>query len=189
MRKVIGIGHQKGVGKDHFVNYCFDVLRTETRKLKIVRRGFADKLYQFLHSTYAWAGFREKTYYDEKPERKNEVLKNGKTPRQMLIDVGTPVMRAYDNDIWINACLKDEDYDILFVTDLRFPNEFIAIEEMGGYLIRIIRPGLPIPTDVADTALNGWEERWKFTFQNNEDKKKLYTLAEAFTLTHILERK
>lgn len=189
MRKIIAVGHQKNVGKDTFVKCCIDILRVEVRGLRIVQRGFANKLYEFLYSTYAWAGFKTKQYYDEHPQEKNTVLLNGLTARQMLIDVGTPVMRAYDDNIWINACLKNEDYDMLFITDLRFPNEFEAVESMGGFLIRILRPDLPKPTDLADTALDGWDERWHRTVFNNDDRNKLHYEAQNFVLNALLERK
>ncbi len=189
MALIIGIGHQKYVGKDTFTGFCIDVLRTERRKLNIKRRGFADKVYEFCHSVYGWAGFQPKTFYDQNPERKNDVIYKGKTVRDLLIEIGTPVMRAYDDEIWINACLKSKDHDVLFVTDLRFPNEFTAVEAEGGILVRIVKPGLPVPTDVADTALNGWEDRWHHTFENKHgERNHLYSLAEQFTRMVIMPR-
>lgn len=183
--KIIAVGHQKNVGKDKFITFCVDHLRSRTRGLKIVRRGFADKIYEFLHSTYGWAGFKTKVYYDEHPECKNDVLANMKTVRQMLIEVGTPVMRAYDDDVWINALLKTVDSDILFVSDLRFPNEFLHCQANKAIMLRIIRPGLPEPTDVADIALNGWDERWNFTIQNSGELSGLYNQAVAFCNEHL----
>lgn len=188
MRKIIAVGHHKNVGKDTFVTFCIDILRTETRKLRVVRRGFADKVYELCYSAYQWAGFKPKAYYEENPERKNEKLLTGHTVRETLIKTSNK-LREFDPDIWLNANLKNEDYDILFVTDMRFPNEFETVESMGGMTVRIMRPNLPVPTDEADTALNHYTERWRFNFQNNEDKKKLYAMAESFTLTYILERK
>jgi len=58
---------------------------------------------------YAWAGFRDKQYYDYNPDEKERILLPiNKTPRQILIDVGM-LGRGYDDNIWINACLKSQD--------------------------------------------------------------------------------
>jgi len=135
---------------------------------------------------YAWAGFRDKQYYDYNPDEKERILLPiNKTPRQILIDVGM-LGRGYDDNIWINACLKSQDFDILFITDLRFPNEFEAVEKEGGILIRITRPNLPVPTDVADTALNDWYNRWHMTIENNWDLNSLHKEANKLVRTHIL---
>lgn len=186
MKKIVAFGHQKGVGKDSIIKYMIDILRPQTRGLRIVRRGFADKVYDVCHHLWGWAGFREREYYARNHHAKNDVLLNGKTVRQMLIEVGTPVMRAYDDNVWINAALKAEDFDILFVNDLRFPNEFNAIRALGGQLIRVVRPGLPVPTDVADTALVGWEDKWDLTIENGGDLNQLHATAEALVKKYIL---
>jgi len=186
-KRIIAVGHHKNTGKDTFVKFCIDILRPEVRGLRIMKRGFASKLYEFLHSVYGWAGFKDAQYYEQYPDEKEKVLPAiGKSPRTLLIEVGTPVMRAYDNDVWINACLKSQDFDILFITDLRFPNEFEAVEKEGGILIRITRPNLPVPTDVADTALNDWYNRWHMTIENNWDLNSLHKEANKLVRTHIL---
>lgn len=185
---IVACGHQKNVGKDKFVTFCIDVLRSETRKLRIVRRGFADKVYELCFSLYGWAGFKPKAYYDEHPNAKNDVIINGKTVRQLLIDLGM-LIRSYDGDAWLNACLKGDDFDILFITDLRFPNEFEAVQELGGFLVRIMRPELPEPTDIADCALNDYKDQWPITIVNNESLHKLHKEAEKFIFDRILERK
>lgn len=184
--KIIAFGHQKFTGKDTLIRFCIDILRPQARALKIVRRSFADCLYDVCHLMYSWAGFQPRTYYAEHPYAKMNVLKNGKTVRDILIEVGTPVMRAYDNDVWINACLKNNNFDVLFIGDLRFPNEFEAVENLGGTLIRITRPGLPEPTDLADTALNGWEDRWHDLVENNDCLNKLHKEAERIVDRYIL---
>lgn len=185
-RIIVAVGHHKNVGKDTFVKFCIDVLRPQSKRLKIVRRGFADKIYEFCHSVYGWDGFRDRLHYINHPEDKNIMLPNvKKTPRQLLIEIGTPVMRAYDDNIWINANLRALDFDVLFVSDLRFPNEFKAVEALGGSLIRVVRPNLSKPTDVADCALDGWEDKWDMTVENDGDLRKLHTIAETFVRSKL----
>lgn len=185
---IIGVGHQKNVGKDTFVGYCVDVLREKTRRVNIVRRGFADKLYEFCYSVYRWAGFQPKLYYEQDPSRKNDFLPAlNCTARELLIKVSQHIKKL-DDEIWLNANLKNSDYDILFCTDLRFPIEFTKVEELEGILVRITKADLPIPTDEADTALNGWEDRWHLTITNDDTRNKLYSEAAKFTEKYILPR-
>lgn len=181
MPKIIAFGHQKGVGKDQFVRFCFDVLRGKMGRKQLIRRGFADKLYDACYSMYGWAGFQTRTYYEQNPDKKSEKLATGKTVRETLIEVGN-VLRWYDSDVWINANLRDSSYDILFVTDLRYPNEFLHIKAVGGdasICVKVSRPGLPEPTDVADCALNGWT-KWDAEVINDGDLNDLYLKAEKF---------
>lgn len=188
MHLIIGVGHQKNVGKDTFVGYCIDVLRAERRRLNIMRRGFADKLYEFCYSVYKWAGFQPKLYYEQDPSRKNDFLPAlNCTARELLIKISQHI-KKFDEEIWLNANLKNSDYDVLFCTDLRFPVEFNKVEELKGILVRVTKPGLPIPTDEADTALNGWEEKWHIHISNDKGKQELYALAESFIKQKVLPR-
>jgi len=176
---IVAFGHQKNVGKDQFIKFIIDHLRPRTRGLKIVRRGFADKLYDLCHELYGWAGFRPRVYYQEHPESKKDMLATGKTVRETLIDLGQH-MRAYDGDIWINAALKTLDAELIFISDLRFPNEFLHARANKAMLVRVTRPELEVPTDAADTALNGWDGEWDLTVENNSDLGALYNEAVAF---------
>lgn len=186
MRKIIAIGHQKNVGKDEFVKFCIDILRPQTKNLKIVRRGFADKLYDFCYSTYSWAGFKPRAYYQDNPNAKNDLLLPlNKTVRQLLIEMGNHI-RQYDSDIWINANLKTDDSDILFISDLRYPNEFLHCQANKALTVKIHRPGLEIPTDEADTALNGWDSRWDIWIDNNGALNDLYSQAEKFVKNYLI---
>lgn len=185
MPKILAFGHQKYTGKDTLVRFCIDILRPQLSKQRLIRRGFADKLYDFCYLTYGWAGFKPRQHYVDHPYAKGDILSTGKTVRDTLIEVGNH-LRSYDSDIWINACLRTTDFDTLFITDLRFPNEFLHCESVNATLIRVVRPGLPEPTDAADTALNGWEERWHDTVVNDGGLDKLHKEAERIINTYIL---
>ncbi len=184
--KIIAFGHQKFTGKDTMIKYCIDLLRPQFPRLRIVRRSFADCLYDVCYMMYNWAGFETRAYYSQHPYAKQNVLANGKTARDILIEVGTPVMRAYDDNVWINACLKKRDFDILFIGDLRFPNEFSAVESLGGTIIKVTRPGLETPTDIADTALNDWDDKWHDHVENKGDLAALYMEAERIVKRYII---
>lgn len=184
MGKLFAFGHQKRVGKDQFCTFLFDILRPQMARTRIVRRGFADKLYDICHSIYAWAGFRDRLYYATHGAAKDQILPMlGKTPREILIGLSNK-MREFDPDIWLNSAVKGSDADILFISDLRYPNEFDAVKAAGGLCIRIRRPGLPEPTDEADTALNG-REGWDLTIENNCNLGTFWALAETFVKEYV----
>lgn len=185
--RIIAVGHHKGVGKDAFIRFCMDVLKAKYPKSTIARRGFADKLYDFCFSVYGWAGFKSRQYYVDNPAQKEIILpKLGKTPRQILIDVGNK-MREYDPNIWLNANLKEVNCDFLFVSDCRYPNEFEPCYNEGAITVLMKRPNLPKPTDVADCALDS-ETRWHVTIDNDGDLNKLYKLAKDFIAEHFHEK-
>ncbi len=183
-KTIIAFGHHKNVGKDQIIKFCIDILRPRTKSMRLLRRGFADKIYELAHSIYGWAGFREREYYARHPEAKNDVLLNGKTVRTVLIELGQHI-RKYDDQVWVNANLRSDDFEVLFLSDLRFPTEFKAVRDLGGHLIRITRPGLPKPTDEADTALDGYEDQWDDLVENNECLNKLYKEAQRIVNRYV----
>lgn len=54
-------------------------------------------------------------------------------------------MRNVQHDVWVAATMRDvyAAGDDVVVTDVRFPNEAEMVRKMGGYLVRVDRPGLP----------------------------------------------
>ncbi len=184
--QIFAFGHHKEVGKDAFVKFCIDQLRYSGYKKKIVRRGFADNLYDICYTCYKWAGFQPRVYYQENPKAKADMLSTGSTVRETLIKVGNK-FREYDNDVWINSALRGIDADILFITDLRFPNEFLHCKSVGGMCTRIDKPGLPEPTDEADIALNSFTDKWDAILNNDGDLQHLYTMATSFVKKYILK--
>lgn len=184
MGLILAFGHKKQMGKDTLAKYVIDVLRPKRARLRIVQRGFADKLYEFLHSVYGWAGYQTKAYYDRNPAEKMKVLPAlGKTPRQLLIEFGQHT-RKLDDAIWVNATIRGE-YDVLLVTDLRFPTEFQALKEQGAHLYRVHNPRIAPTDDEADCALDGWEDKWHGTILNDEGLVKMYVHAESLVDKHI----
>lgn len=185
MGLILAFGHKKQMGKDTLAKHIIDVLRPKRARLRIVQRGFADKVYEVCHVVYGWAGFKSKAHYDRNPKEKEVVLPLiGKTPRRLLIDIGTPVMRAYDDDVWINCTLRG-DFDVLLLTDMRFPNEFETVKKLGGHCIRVLRPSVPPSNDEADCALDGWEDKWTETVINDGGLDKMYAEAERLVDKYI----
>lgn len=78
-----------------------------------------------------------------------------KTPRQIMQTVGTEVGRQIDPEVWVKAfCRRYERSQPhrLVVTDVRFPNEAVAIRQLGGRIIRITRPGHAGDNHASETA-------------------------------------
>lgn len=70
--------------------------------------------------------------------------------REYLQWYGTEAHRdVFDPDFWVDAvlpnpdlpyCGRDETFDILVLTDVRFPNEAARVKECGGEVWEIVRP-------------------------------------------------
>jgi hypothetical protein len=129
------------------------------------RVAFADKMREFIYrlnpivtspvwgehrrladviDEFGWDGYKETPY--------------GKEMRELMQRLGTDCGRELISDsIWVDAALgtglvAPRD---LVVTDVRFPNEFDAIKARGGYVFRVVRPGVgPANSHPSETALD-----------------------------------
>ena len=162
MLRFIGFGHRRQMGKDSAAHQLRFLMDTRHQHVRVECKAFADPIYETCNKLYGWDGFANKAYYDICPEKKNILLPTiGKTPRELLIDVGTPAFR--DNvwrETWVEYMmhLYPRGLDrLILITDVRFPNEMAAIKREGGFCIKVTRPGIPLSNDVADTALEGAE--------------------------------
>lgn len=159
------------------------------------RRAFADKLREFLlalnplvapgvqpafgaHKViataqevidqYGWDGYKESPY--------------GAHMREYLQRLGTECGRELISDtIWIDAALGGASHGgpapKIVVTDVRFPNEFDAIINRGGMMIRVTRPGVgPANAHPSETALDGYLEAGYFDAEilNTQDVTSLH---------------
>lgn len=64
------------------------------------------------------------------------------TVREVLQIMGTDIFREmFENDVWANSPFRRNwsDYDVVVITDCRFPNEKSVTEARGGTVIRIER--------------------------------------------------
>lgn len=183
--KIMAFGHRAQTGKDTLAGFLATNLRLTSRKLNVQVAGFADELKDACYKWYSWAGLKRKEHYESNPNEKSNVLEPlGKTVRQVWIDVGNH-MREYDTDIWVRALLTRPQVDVLLVKDLRYPNEFDMVKELGGYCVKVIRDNVPVLTDVSDMALETCET-WDLTVDNNgsmdELNRKAKMLLETFNL-------
>lgn len=145
---------------------------------KVVKTAFAAPLYDIAYKIFSWAGMQTKQYYDEHKNEKEIILeKIGKSPRQILIEIGLKFREIYMNT-WLDYTINTEA-DILIITDLRFPNEASKIKSIGGQTILIIRdvPTIDDPND-PDNQLN--DHMWDVVFSNLGTKKELNNIVLDF---------
>lgn len=82
------------------------------------------------------------------PETKESALVHKTiTIRQGLQHEGTEVGRElYGTDFWVNLLLRRDDNPkvlrMLAVSDMRFDNEAEAVDNVGGYVYKVVRPGV-----------------------------------------------
>ncbi len=90
------------------------------------------------------------------------------TIREVLQVMGTDIFRVmFEYDIWANSPFRRDwsEYDVVFITDCRFPNEKKVTEERDGIVVRITRETGFVDNHPSEIALDGVTFG---TFYNNE---------------------
>jgi len=149
---VLGASAKKQGGKSTFL----DMLGPEMGDVQVIR--MADELKRTVIDCFTpWEW--ELTIADlESDETKNRMLPCGQTIRQVLQVIGTDWFRGLWEDCWINAWKRqvaESDADVIFVPDVRFPNELKAVQDMDGFVIRLMRaPFAGVDQHASETALD-----------------------------------
>jgi hypothetical protein len=84
------------------------------------------------------------------------------TAREFLQFLGTEIGRKMYPPIWINSTINNivaEQSGLAIITDVRFPDEVQAIQDAGGYVIRLNRDILE-DSHVSETALDPENFDW-----------------------------
>jgi hypothetical protein len=92
--------------------------------LRCTRSAFGDALKDLARREFGWDG--------KKDER----------GRRLLQILATEAGRHYDPDIWVNKFLDNlryinEDFSVVIVDDVRYPNEASAIKNSRGFIVRV----------------------------------------------------
>ena len=110
--------------------------------------------------------------------------------RKMLQIFGTEIGRdLLGEDVWIEATFRQVQRDgteNVVISDCRFPNELLAVRNLGGQVWRIERPGVSaVNAHISDHALDG--ETFDQVIQNDGDLVALRnSVATALDLAHLL---
>lgn len=88
-----------------------------------------------------------------------EVKRQSPETRRLLQVFGTEVGREmFGADFWVNQAMGNAGkFDKIVLTDVRFPNEYRAIKNREGIIIRIVKPGTgAINAHASETALDNF---------------------------------
>lgn len=174
---IIGITGFIGSGKDTAANYL-------TTHHKFKKESFASSLKDAVSNVFGWdremlegATKSSREWRDQVDPWWAERLNMPKlTPRWVLQQWGTDVLRVgFHDDMWI-ASLENKlrtAKDDIVITDCRFPNEFKAIKEAGGFSVRINRGPKPEWYDAAKAYNRGpnGNELWAVSKKKLDDLK------------------
>lgn len=149
---LIGLGHGSRVGKDT----CAAIL---VREHGFAQVAFADPLRDFvLRINPEVADIVEEVGWEQGKEFYPIV-------RQTLIDVANAARDVISPDVWLRPALEDLKPKTV-ITDMRYPNEAVAIKGLGGFAVKVTRPGVePLP-NIADQALADFDE-WDAVISND----------------------
>lgn len=137
--KIVGISGKKQSGKDTFAKYLID-------NLGYTKVSFAEPLKKCLYILNPWVvaddgftTFRYQTIIDNYGE---DVAKEKfKEVRRLQQNFGTEVVRDnFGKDFWLDLAFRKIEQlglEKVVITDVRFPNETLAIDREMGRLIKI----------------------------------------------------
>jgi hypothetical protein len=85
----------------------------------------------------------------------------GISPREALQKLGTEGGRnVFGEELWVKALTRrneNRDEKDYVIADVRFPIEARAIQELGGHVVRVVRPGADsVKPHESETALDTW---------------------------------
>lgn len=128
MTDLIGLTGPIGVGKSTVANILKNYGYSE--------HAFADKLKQIVAIVFNLTNDLDKSINIVNSNKTNQIYKNYTTAR-LLQMVGQGLRDKVDNDIWIDSLFKSYKNDKWVISDIRYKNEYLALKQAGGILIKI----------------------------------------------------
>ena len=147
---IVGVLGKKFNGKDTVADFLVETWGFE-------KRSFAGPLKEACKILF---GLSEDQVNGDKKVEVDEQW--GVTPRKILQFVGTDLFRRHmqemapwiEDKFWVQLVINQyqklakDNPDVLFVvSDVRFQNEVNMIHELGGKVIKVVRPGIADPKD------------------------------------------
>lgn len=136
--KLIGITGLAGAGKDTAASHLIS-------HYDYKRIAFADPLKELCKLVYPYlANLVEEYGWDE--------VKKVPEFRQELQRIGNGARQIFGDNFWIEQAVKKFNGNTV-VTDCRYPNEFDAVVNRGGFMVRVELPGLnPVNDHITETG-------------------------------------
>jgi hypothetical protein len=196
---IIGIVGNIGEGKDTIAEYL-------VAEHNFKRESFAGTLKDAVAAVFGWDRTMLEGQTNESRAWREQIDQwwaerlnmPGLTPRLILQLWGTEVCRrSFHDDIWVASLenkLRNTDTNVV-ISDCRFPNEFAAIKNAGGLIVRVKRGPEPewypyvsdaIAGNLASRSMlinqfNVHESEWAwyglpfdYTIENNDTLESLY---------------
>lgn len=164
-KTIIGISGKKRAGKDTTARVLMDTLPNA------IIMYFADSLKKV--AAIALGHQYDHFYKDENKLKEYEIAPEVMmTGREFLQKVGTEGFRNnIHKDFWVHMMMKrieylPGDFEYVIIPDVRFENEYEAILERNGYVIRVVRSGIEEDDHPSETALDN--HRFHARIYNNE---------------------
>lgn len=152
MIRLIGLCGYAGSGKDTAAAVLVDEHGWE-------RRAFADKLRWVAEEANPLVETRDGRIlrlYELVTREGWDQAKQHPDVRRYLQSLGAAVRGSLGERVWIDACLRHLTGPTV-VTDVRYRNEAAAIEDRGGILVRVTRPGTgPVNGHSSEHDLDGY---------------------------------
>lgn len=186
-KDLIGISGKAGVGKNLVASFLQEIDQSFEQK------AFAAKLKRIcsILTGEPIQNFEDQEFKKEiMPEEwwyRNGYPDDKPTYRQFLQEVGTDALRdVIHPNIWVNALFADwkgpkmSEYhpSKWIITDVRFPNEYQAIKDRGGIVIRVERPGIELMDHYSETALDN--QHFDYVIYNDGSVPDLFSQVLTF---------
>lgn len=146
---LLALGHQARVGKDTFAEYISYLYPTSVFS-------FAEDVYKITNIMQILLG--------RQPEK----------DRELLQCIGTGFRDYYGENIWvdrtiekINICRRENPYNYIIVTDVRFPNEKTALEKNGFITVKITKNNRETDNAMHISEIALVESDFDFTIKND----------------------
>lgn len=140
--RVIGLTGLAGSGKSTVAQHLMRVHGSRLVK-------FAAPLKDMMRAL----GLTEAEIEGDRKELPSDIL-CGATPRWAMQSIGTDWGRKMIHpDLWVSAWKSRAATGLVVADDCRFANEFSAVREMGGAVIRVERPGLSTGTHASEQEM------------------------------------
>ena len=129
---LIGFAGKAGAGKDTAAYHMLE-------KYGYKRTAFADPMKRALSEMMGW----DRRWWFNRAWKDHPQEPLGISPRDLAISLGTDWGRhTVGEDIWVKLAMQNLSQNTAF-TDVRFPNEAIAIDKANGIIIEINRTNNP----------------------------------------------
>lgn len=196
-KDLIGISGKAGSGKNTVASFLQDIdnsfeqkaFAAKLKRIASILTGipieqFEDQEFKKTFLDSEWSTYIETMPFADLTKTNMELRM---TVRELLQKIGTDCMRGNIHDnVWVNALFADwrgpkmdEHHPSKWIiTDVRFPNEYQAIKDRGGIVLRIERPGIELMDHPSETSLDNHE--FDYIIYNDGNTPELFSQVLTF---------